>query len=125
MSATRPLLSLIIGEESHDVAERFVKKIGGQYQRVVDDLAREFVRRSPEELSEHPDYGSIARHIDGNDISVAFWHYRLRGNADHIVFITERRLLIPGFCRKFISGVVFGPTTKPRLMTDEEAGDYD
>jgi hypothetical protein len=109
----------------HGAAERFVKKIDAHYQRVVDDLADEFLRRSPEELSEQPDYGSIPRQIDGDDVSVAFWHYRLKENVDHIVFITERRLLIPSFYRKFISGVVFGPTTNQRLMTEKEVGNYE
>ena len=102
-----------------------MNKIDVQYQQVVNDLAEELLLRSPEELAEQPDYGSVTRQIDGNDLSVAVWHYQRKENADHIVFITERRLLIPGLYRKFISGVVFGPTTNPRLMTDEEVGDYD
>jgi len=102
-----------------------VNKIDAQYQQVVNDLAEEFLRRSPEELAEQPDYGSITRQIDGSDLSVAFWHYQRKGNVDHIVFITERRLRIAFFNRKFISGVVFGPTTSPRLMNGEEVGDYD
>jgi hypothetical protein len=60
-----------------------------------------------------------------SDLAVAFWHYRLRDQVDHIVFISGRRLLLPFFYRKFISGVVFSPTINPRLMTDEEVGDYD
>ena len=107
------------------MVERLVNKIDEQYQQVVNDLADEFLRRSPEELAEQPDYGSIARQMEGDDVSVALWHYQLKDDIDHIVFITGRRLLIPFFYRKFISGVVFGPTTNPRLMTEEEVGDYD
>jgi hypothetical protein len=102
-----------------------VNKIDARYQQVVNDLADEFVRRSPEELAEQSDYGSITRQMDGDDVSIAFWHYRLKENTDHLVFITERRLLIPFFYKKFIRGVAFGPTTNPRVMTEEEVGDYD
>jgi hypothetical protein len=102
-----------------------VKTKDWQYQRVVDDLAEEFLLRPIEELAEASDYGSITREMEGSDISVAFWHHRLPENVDHIVFIADRRLLIPFFRRKFISGVVFGPTISPRLMTKEEAGHYD
>jgi hypothetical protein len=102
-----------------------VSKIDAQYQQVVNGLADEFLRRSSEELAEQPDYGSMARRMDGNDVLVAYWHYRLKDNVNHIVFIIERRLLIPFTYRKFISGVVFGPTVNPRLLTAEEIGDYD
>src|SRR5262245_36807788 len=100
-------------------------EIDRQFQQVVDDLANEFLLHSEEELAAQPDYGFISRKLDGRDLSVAFWHYTLRDYTEHIVFITQRRLLLPFFYRKFISGVVFGPTVKPRLMTDEETGDYD
>ena len=102
-----------------------MKEIDRQYQQVVDDLANEFLMLPKEELAAQPDYGSISRKLDGRDLAIAFWHYRFRGDVDHIVFITDRRLLLPFFFRKFISGVVFGLTTNPRLMTDEETGDYD
>ena len=99
--------------------------IDEKYQQVVDGLAIEFLRRSREELIEQPDYGSIVRKLNGNEVSVAFSHYRLKENVDHIVFIIGRPLLIPIFYRKFINGVVFGSTGVPRLMTDEEAAAYD
>ena len=105
--------------------KEFVNDIDARHQQVVNDLADEFLRLSPEELAEQPDYGSIMRQMDGKNIEVAFWHYKLKDYTDHIVFIISRRLLIPCFCRKFVSGVVFGPTTIPRLMTDDEAGAYD
>jgi hypothetical protein len=105
--------------------ERFVNEMDAQCQRVVDDLASEFLRRSPEELAKQPDYGSITRQMDGNNVEVAFWHYQLKDYTEHIVFIIDRRLLIPFLYRRFISGVVFGPTTSPRLMTDDEAEAYD
>ena len=102
-----------------------MNEVDRQYQQVVDDLANEYRLRSIEELSLQPDFGSIAREIDGHDFSVAFWHYRLRDDINHIVFITERKLLVPIFSRKFINGVVFGPTINVRLMTNEEIVKYD
>jgi hypothetical protein len=99
--------------------------IDTRYQKVVNELADEFLRLSPEELAKQPDYGSIMRQMNEKNIEVAFWHYQLKDYTDHIVFIIGRRLLIPCFSRKFISGVVFGPTTVPRFMTDDEAGAYD
>ena len=99
--------------------------LDGQYQKVLDDLAEEFLQRSLEELADQPNYGSITRQMDGHDLSVAYWHYEIDDDIDHIVFVLSRRLLVPFFHRKFISGLVFGLTTEPRLMTDEEAGAYD
>ena len=102
-----------------------MNQIDERFQQVVDHLASEFLLRSQEELIAQPDYGSIRRQMDGHDVSVAFWHYRLKEDVNHIVFITDRRLLIPLFSRRFISGVVFGPATNPRLMTEDETGVYD
>jgi hypothetical protein len=94
------------------------------YQAAVDRLAADLLARSPRELVEHPEYGVLHQQIGGTSEAVGFWHYPFSDDRHHIVFKAERRVFL-FLHRSYVSGVVFGRDTAPRLMTPEEAGDYD
>jgi hypothetical protein len=98
------------------------KDLDRRYQDCVDELARKTLELSRDELLDYEDYGSV----DHGGIGVGFWHYTLANGDNHIVFVTNRKLVrfLPVY-HKYIAGVVFGPEKEPRLMTDEESGEYD
>ncbi len=100
------------------------KPIDTEYQKALDTLAEELLDKSLHELHAWPDYGNLTRSINGVDETIGFWHYKFSNESHHIVFIAGRRTGLI-FHRKYISGVVFGSSTDPRLMTSEEIGDYD
>lgn len=101
-----------------------MSEVEQEYQRVVDRLAEELIPLSPSELLMRPEFGSVTRQAGAKEIAVGFWHYEFGTEKHHIVFKTERRIFL-FFYRSYISGVVFGTNTRPRLMTLKEAGDYD
>ena len=101
-----------------------MNEIDQQYQQVVDKLAKELLQLSPREMLEQPDYGSLTRQADKKELKIGFWHYAFNDEKHHIVFKTDRRCFL-FFCKSYISGVVFGSHTSPRLMTPKEIGDYD
>ncbi|GAB5534007.1 MAG: hypothetical protein Rubg2KO_02560 [Rubricoccaceae bacterium] len=101
-----------------------MNKTDQSYQSIVDELATELLDRQPNELIVHPDYGTHRRQVSDDMAEVGFWHYPFSDDKHHIVFKTSRRVFLFLY-RSYVNGVVFGRNTPPRLMTPEEAGDYD
>ena len=98
--------------------------IDREYQRAVNELAEELLQLSSRELLKRPEYGIVTVHARGTEIEVGFWHYSFDPEKHHLVFKAERRLFL-FLHRSYMSGVVFGLNTRPRLMTPEECGEYD
>jgi hypothetical protein len=95
-----------------------------EYQQALNGLAEELLQLSSRDLLTRPEYGIVTVQARGTDVEVGYWHYEFDPEKHHLVFKVERRLFL-FFHRSYISGVVFGLNTRPRLMTPEECGEYD
>ena len=96
--------------------------IDRQCQEIVNGLANELLALSPDELLARPEYGVFDSEVDGEAVPVGFWHYDF-GDEHHIHFKLSRRWF--WFIHKsYVSGVIFGPDSAPRLMTPLEADEY-
>jgi hypothetical protein len=101
-----------------------MSEIDREYQQIVDRLAEELLLLSPRELLALPDYGSVTRQVGRTEKSVGFWHYAFDDEKHHIVFKVQRRCFLFLYA-SYVSGVMFGLDSSPRLMTPKERDDYD
>ena len=101
-----------------------IRGIDNKYQYVVDEEARKLLQLKPEKLLEIPFAGIVNGVISNRKIDIGYWHYEFSEENHHVFFKASRRVFL--FLHKsYISGIVFGINTLPRLMTDEECGAYD
>lgn len=106
------------------VSRNDMRDIDERYQRVVDELAKEFLELSLDELLHRPRHGRVQRSTGKETINVGVEHETYSDEEHHIWFCAQRQVLLIAY-RKYINGVVFGRNSPPRLMTDEESGRYD
>lgn len=95
-----------------------------EYQKIVDREAQKLIELDLKELLDFPDYGIISSSIGEKEIDIGFWHHVFSEKEHHIYFKTHRYLFL-FFYRNYISGIVFGIDSLPRLMTEKEYGQYD
>jgi len=100
-----------------------MKPIDKSYQAAVDNEADKVFKLSIDELIMIEDYGSIEATIDGNEISICFWHYKLSDKLHHIVFVAARSVYLI-FTKKYLSGVKLENGNILKL-SDKEIGVYD
>jgi len=101
-----------------------MSKIDNQYQKIVDEEAKKLLELKLQELLEIPDYGTVTSSLGEKEVSIGFWHHEFSKEDHHIYFKTERRVFLFLY-RSYISGIIFGTSTSPRLMTPEECSQYD
>jgi hypothetical protein len=100
-----------------------MKQIDITYQTAVDREADKTFKLTIDELLKIDDYGTIQTSIDGKEITIGFWHYKLNDNLHHIVFKTSRRCYLI-LHKAYINGVKL-ENGKILKLTDKEIGDHD